>query len=209
MKQKLNLNTWNRKAHYDFFSKMDEPFFGVTTQIDCTIAYNKAKILGIPFFSYYLHKTLVAVNTIENFRYRIVDGEVYIFDYIDASTTVLRDDTTFGFSLINYHIDLAVFSQNALLEVNRVKAASGLFTRDFPVINLIHLSVLPWVDFTSFSHARKFDFNDSCPKITFGKMIDIDGKKTMPMSVQVHHALIDGYHLGEFVSLFQELMNVA
>ena len=68
MKQKLDLNTWNRKEHFLFFKQMEEAFYGITTTIDCTKAYAKAKELGVTFFSYYLHKTLSAVNEIENFR---------------------------------------------------------------------------------------------------------------------------------------------
>jgi chloramphenicol O-acetyltransferase type A len=44
-------------------------------------------------FIYYLHKTLVAVNTIESFRYRISDDKIYINDRIDASATIGRPGT--------------------------------------------------------------------------------------------------------------------
>ena len=97
MKHKLELDTWNRKEHFAFFKQMEEPFFGVTARIECTQAYAKAKELGVSFFTYYLHKTLLAVNAVENFRYRIIDDEVFVFDRIDASATILRDDKTFGF----------------------------------------------------------------------------------------------------------------
>lgn len=207
MKQKLDLETWNRKEHFEFFSKMQEPFFGITTNIDCTFAYTKSKRISISFFTYYLYKTLIAVNQIENFRYRIIDNEVYVFDSVNASATVLRDDKTFGFSFIEFNKNIFEFANTTNQEIERVRNTKRLFTRDFSLINLIHFSTLPWVNFTSFSHARSFDFLDSCPKITFGKMIDIDGKKTMSMSVHVHHGLADGYHVGEFVNLFQELMN--
>ena len=90
MKQKLDLHTWNRKEHFLFFKQMEEPFFGVTVTIDCGLAYEKAKSSGISFFAYYLHKTLTAVNAIENFRYRIIGDEIYIFDRIDVSATILR-----------------------------------------------------------------------------------------------------------------------
>ena len=102
MKQKLDLNNWNRKEHFLFFKQMEEPFFGVTVAIDCTIAYAKSKELGVSFFTYYLHKTLTAVNTIEPFRYRILEDDIYIFDQIDASATILREDKTFGFSYMEY-----------------------------------------------------------------------------------------------------------
>ena len=206
MKQKLNLDTWNRKEHFLFFKQMEEPFFGITTTIDCKNAYDKAKELKISFFAYYLHKTLVAVNAIENFRYRIIEDKIYIFDTIDASATILREDKTFGFSLMEYSNDINDFAEITKKEIVRIQNTTGLVTRDFQE-NLIHFSALPWLNFTSFSHARSFTFPDSCPKISFGKMMVENGKKTMSMSVHVHHALVDGYHVGQFVNLFQELMN--
>jgi chloramphenicol O-acetyltransferase type A len=208
MKQKLNIETWNRKEHFEFFNQMEEPFFGLTTKIDCTIAYEKAKELGISFFEYYLHKTLIAVNQTENFRYRIIENEVYIFDKINASSTIMREDKTFGFSFIEFQEDLKNFSKNTIQEIERIRDTTGLFTRDFSDINLIHFSTIPWINFTSLSHARSFTFPDSCPKITFGKMtISKKRKRKMAMSIHVHHALVDGYHVGEFVNLFQKLMN--
>lgn len=206
MKQKLDLETWKRKEHFQFFKQMQEPFFGVTVPIDCTIAYARAKELGISFFAYYLHKTLVAVNDTEAFRYRIIDDEVYIFDCIGASATILREDKTFGFSLMEFDDDLNEFAEITRKEVARIQETTGLITRDFS-INLIHFSALPWVNFTSYSHARSFTFPDSCPKVSFGKMIEENGKKTMQMAVHVHHALVDGYDVGLFISRFEELMN--
>ena len=206
MKQKLNLETWNRKEHFLFFKQMEEPFFGVTITVDCTKAYEKAKEMGVSFFTYYLHKTLVAVNSIEPFRYRIIDNEVYIFDRIDVSSTILREDKTFGFSQIEYSKDLNQFAENTKKEITRIQSTTGLFTREYSE-NLIHFSALPWINFTSFSHARSFTWPDSCPKISFGKMMEENGKKTMAMSLHVHHGLMDGYHVGLFVNTFQDLMN--
>jgi chloramphenicol O-acetyltransferase type A len=206
MKQKLNFETWNRKEHFLFFKQMEEPFFGITTTIDCTKAYEKSKELGVTFFVYYLHKTLVAVNETEAFRYRIINDEIYIFDQIDASATIIREDKTFGFSQIEYATSLNDFSKIAQNEIQRIQTTTGLFTREFAE-NLIHFSALPWINFTSFSHARSFTWADSCPKISFGKMMTKNGKKTMSMSIHVHHGLMDGFHVGQFLDLFQELMN--
>jgi chloramphenicol O-acetyltransferase type A len=205
VKQKLDLSTWNRKEHFSFFKQMEEPFFGVTVPIDCTNAYAKAKESGISFFTYYLHKTLAAVNSVESFRYRIIEGEVYIFDRIDASATILREDKTFGFSLMEYTEGLDEFADIAKKEIARIQNTTGLLTCEYPE-NLIHFSTVPWVNFTSYSHARNFTVADSCPKISFGKMTEENGKKTMPMAIHVHHALIDGYDVGIFLDCFEELM---
>lgn len=208
MKTLLNIENWNRKEHFLFFKQMEEPFFGITTSIDCTNAYDKAKELDISFFIYYLHKTIVAVNTIECFRYRIIDDTVYIFDRIDASATIMREDKTFGFSLIEYSPDFDVFAKNTSEEIERIKNTPGLFTREFKDDNVIHFSAIPWLNFTSLSHARSYTFPDSCPKISFGKMkIAENGMRTIPMSIHVHHGLMDGYHVGQFVDYFQRIMN--
>jgi chloramphenicol O-acetyltransferase type A len=206
MKRELDISTWNRKEHFEFFCQFEEPFFGTTIQFDCTKAYAKSKELGVSFFAYYLHKTLAAVNKIENFRYRIHEGKVFIYDKINVSSTIFREDKTFGFSEIEYDENLTAFIENYDNEATRVKNTTGLFTREYNE-NIVHFSALPWVNFTSISHSRSFTFPDSCPKFSFGKMTSENDKKFMSMSVHVHHGLVDGYHLGLFFEEFERLMN--
>ena len=206
MKKELELSTWNRKEHFEFFSKFEEPFFGTTIHFDCTKAYTKAKELGVSFFTYYLHKTLVAVNNIENFRYRIEDGKVFIYDKINVSSTILREDKTFSFSEVEFNEDLNIFIENYNTEATRVQNKTGLFSREHNE-NIVHFSAVPWINFTSISHSRSFTFPDSCPKFSFGKMTTENDKKFMSMSVHVHHGLVDGYHLGLFFEEFERLMN--
>jgi chloramphenicol O-acetyltransferase type A len=208
LKTLLNIENWSRKEHFHFFRQFEEPFFGATVEIDCTKAYVSAKSLNTSFFIYYLHKTLIAVNGTESFRYRITDDQIYVCDHINASATIGRKDGSFGFSLIEYDVDFEIFTKNTLAEIERIQNTTGLFTRTFSDDNVIHFSAVPWLDFTSLSHARSYTFPDSCPKISFGKMkINENGKRTMPMSIHVHHGLVDGLHLGQFVDYFQEIMN--
>ncbi len=206
MKQKLDINNWERKDHFQFFNQFEEPFFGLSVDVDCTDAYKKAKEKGISFFLYYLYKSLAAANKIEPFKYRILDNEVFVFAVVNASPTINRPNGTFGFSYIDYNQNFDYFLQAATVEIERVQNSSGLI----PAVsgeNVIHYSSIPWVDFTSLSHARSFSFKDSSPKISFGKMTEKNGRKRMSMSVHVHHALMDGYHVGQYVDLFQQLMN--
>jgi chloramphenicol O-acetyltransferase type A len=206
MKHKLDIATWNRKEHFNFFKSFDAPYYGVTIQLDCTRAYLNAKVLGVSFYSYYLHKTLAAVNAIPNFKYRIEDDEVFEYDRIDASTTVLRDDHTFGFSNMKFAEDLKEFDKIVKAETQRVKNAAGLLTAP-NASNAIHFSALPWINFSSISESTDSRSGDSCPKFAVGKLVDEDSKKLMPFAVHVHHALVDGYHLGLFLDKLKELMN--
>ena len=206
MKQKIDISTWNRKEHFEFFCTFEEPFFGITTPIDMTIAYEKAKAMQIPFFVYYLHKTIVAVNQVENFRYRIEENEVVLYDEIDASSTIMREDKTFGFSFMKFHSDIHEFAKNVQTEIERIQITPGLFTREFPE-NIIHFSAVPWINFTGLTHSRKYTLKDSCPKVSYGKLMTENGKKTMSMTVLAHHGLVDGYHMGLFVDALQAELN--
>ncbi len=204
----LNLNDWNRKEHFEFFSRFEEPFFGVCVDLDFTIDYRTAKSLNTSFFLYYLHKALAAVNVTEPFRYRIdTDNNVIVHDIVSASATVNRENGTFGFSYMPFSGDFANFEINAKIEIERIRNSDNLF----PLHNgndVIHCSALPWLKFTSLSHARSFSFKDSVPKISFGKMTDHSGSKIMPVSIHVHHALMDGLHVGQFVERFQAELDV-
>jgi chloramphenicol O-acetyltransferase type A len=206
MKQLFDLENWSRKDHFNFFNQFEEPFFGVCLTIDCTIAYQKCKALGIGFFSYYLYHSLAAANFIEAFRLRIEEGQIYLYDHVHASAVINRADSSFGFSYIDFHPDFKTFQAIAEKEINRVKNSKGLVPAGSGD-NVIHVSAMPWLDFTSLSHARSFSFKDSCPKISFGKMTDKEGRKTMPIAIHVNHALMDGYHVSLFVDEFQRRLN--
>jgi chloramphenicol O-acetyltransferase type A len=206
MKQKINIDTWIRKEHFNFFKNFEEPFYGVVVNIDCTTAHNFAKENGLSFFWYYLHKSLSAVNALENFKYRIYGDEVMLYDQINAGPTIGRSNGTFGFSYVDYHPSFEEFMTGAKKEIERVQNTTTLFAPNL-ADDIVHYSALPWIDFTSISHARSFSFPDSSPKMSFGKMTENNGKKSMSISIHVHHALADGLHVGQYIDLFQELMN--
>lgn len=206
MKTALNIQNWPRKDHYYFFKQFEEPFFGVTITIDCTNGYAHCKNENISFFLYYLHASLKAANAVEPFRYRIDGDSIFIFDTVNASPTINRPDGTFGFAYIDYEEEFTEFAKDAQTEIDKVRNSTGLI----PAVtgeNVIHYSSLPWINFTGLSHARSFSFKDSIPKISFGKMTEAAGKRTMPVSIHVHHGLMDGYHVGQFIDLFQQRMN--
>jgi len=207
MKKEINLNEWIRKEQFAFFSKFEEPFFGLTVSVDCTIAYTQAKQKGQSFFLYYLYRALKAVNHIENFKYRIVNNQVYLYDKIHASPTINRANGTFGFAYMNYMENECAFIQHAQEEIKRTQESTELL----PALtgeNVIHFSAIPWINFTSLSHARSFIFPDSAPKISFGKMTENQGVFSMPVSIHAHHALLDGYHISLFIEEFQRLLQV-
>lgn len=206
MREKIDINTWIRRDHFNFFNRFEEPFFGVTVNVDCTETYHEAKISGASFFQLYLHKSLLAANSIENFRYRITGDEVWKYTEVNASATINRPNGTFGFGYIDYHEDFAIFRLAAIEEIAKVENSTGLIPSSSGD-NVIHYSALPWLNFKSMSHARSFSHQDSCPKISFGQVRLEGGRKIMAVSIHAHHALMDGFHVSQFVDAYQVLLN--
>ncbi|MBP9196460.1 MAG: chloramphenicol acetyltransferase [Saprospiraceae bacterium] len=206
MYKKIDVEHWNRKELFYFFNTFEEPYFGITANLDVTIAYQKSKALQTSFFLYYLHKSLLAVNQLNSLKYRILENDVVQYDTIHSSATVNREDGTFGYSFMIFDSSYETFHQHAKSEIDRVRSSKNLFP-ERNGLDAIHYSSLPWLRFTSLSHVRRFAVKDSVPKISFGKMLDINGKKDMPCSIHVHHGLVDGKDVGDYFELFQELLN--
>lgn len=206
MREEINIETWKRRNQFKFFKDFDEPFWGITVELDCTRAYEKSKAKDHSFYLYYLHQSILAVNRVEAFRYRMEGDAVYLYDTVGASATVMRDNGTFGFSYIGFHESFSDFVIAANKEIERVKSNDDLIPGSASE-NVVHYSSLPWLNFTSLSHARDFKRQDTAPKISFGKMTAINDRKKMPVSIHVHHALVDGLHLGQYVEIFQKLLD--
>ncbi len=208
MERILDIENWNRKEHFRFFSEMDEPFFGIVSEIDCTDAYSFCKQNKIPFFLFYLHKAIIAVNQIEEFRYRIRDNEIVILDTIHVTSTVSRADNTFAFSFIPFTSSFREFTESAQVEIDSIKNSAGLrLSENTGRMDVIHFSAVPWISFTGVSHARNFKITDSVPKITFGKYFQRNGRLIMAVSINAHHGLMDGFHAGKYLQLFEQLIN--
>ncbi|MCH6257215.1 chloramphenicol acetyltransferase [Puniceicoccaceae bacterium K14] len=205
--RRIDFENWERSEHFNFFSQMDDPSWSVVVEMDCSRAYLEAKKNGYSFFLLYLHYSLRAANEVEAFKYRI-DGEdqVVVHDVINASMTVDRPDGTFGYGYVDYIESFELFERAGRQEIEKVRAESKL-DPSAGGGNVMYYSTLPWLKFTSLSHASNFDKRDSIPRLTFGKLSQEKRRWVMPLAIQVNHALVDGAHVGKFVKYFQDLMD--
>lgn len=205
--RELDVTNWNRRTQYDFFKSYDNPFFNITASVDVTKLLQFSKAQGLPFLLTNLFCSLKIANEIEAFRYRSPkDGSVICYDLIHGGSTILYDDNTFGFCYFDYVDDLETFCKDGMERIEMQKQTKG-FDPKGNEDNLIHYSTLPWVAFSAVTHARKFGQLDTIPKITFGKYVENTGQYQMPMSVEVNHSMMDGYHVGLYFEKFQALLN--
>lgn len=206
MIKKIEIATWERKEVYEFFSSFSDPYFGLTAPVDVTKVMIRAKKEGKSIFGLYLHACMKAINTIENFKYRVIDGEVHVFETINASTTILRANKTFGFSFINFDQNFESFQKNINAEKERIQNSSNLFP---PVNSLdcVYCSAIPWVNFTGHKEPVLGQEMETVPKLAFSKITEENGIFSMTVSLNVNHALLDGYHASLFFTRFQEFLD--
>jgi chloramphenicol O-acetyltransferase type A len=197
---RIDRDKWERRELFALFDAFSEPFHGVCLRVDCTESFRFAKDRHLSVFLTLVHRSLVAAHQVENFMTRSVDGEIWRYKTIHGGSAVGRPNGTIGFGHYPFHSQLNEFVCEASLEVKRVKASTEM--ERYPGQDLIRYSTLPWFDFTSISHARDLSEKDSAPRITFGKITDANGRCTMPVSIHVHHGLVDGEHVAQFVELF-------
>lgn len=198
----VELKTWSRRDHYELFRAYRQPFFSVTVDVDVTPVWRRCrKRDGPSFFLTSLFLMLKAVNETEAFRLRLRKRGVWLHDRVAVGPTILRPDETFGFLRLEPHERLASFLNAGQAAI--AKAASQ------PVLepvkkddDIVFHSVLPWLRFTSFTNALRAE--DSIPRIVFGRCVTAGRRTTMPVAVEVHHALVDGLDVAKFIERFQD-----
>ena len=203
MAEYLDVTNWSRREVFEFFRDFDKPYFNICTQLDVT---NLVALRGRPNFSVFLayhYFALRMANAVEPFRYRLSSGKVLVHDVIHGAITVLLRNETFTFAYFDYDEDFGKFVSQANRAISEAHSDGAFRSRDTHDA-VIHFTTLPWISFTSFSHARNWGREDSVPKIAFGRFTKENDRVLLPMSVEVHHALVDGLHVGRFVNKMEE-----
>ena len=206
MTKYLDVTNWARREVFEFFRGFDKPYFNICTRLDVTTLLSLLRDRpDISVSLAYHYFALRAANEIEPFRYRLKEGKVVIYEVIHGGTTVLLPSENFTLAYFDYDEDFEKFITRADRAVKDVLTGDGAFRPD-PSDDRIHFTALPWLAFTSFSHARNWKREDSIPKIAFGKFVKENQQTLLPFSVEVHHALMDGLHVGRYVSRLEELL---
>ncbi len=200
--RQIDMQTWPRREHFKVFSAFDYPHFNLCANVDLTAFYPFVKQRGISFTVATVYVLARAANAIPEFRYRIRPGKVIEHEIVHPSATILTDDDLFSFCTFDYIENFLEFAAKAAEKIAYVKGnptlKDGLEQDD-----LLYMTAIPWVSFTSFMHPFHFHPVDSVPRFAWGKFFE-DGKfLKMPLSVQGHHALMDGLHAGMFFAEVQ------
>lgn len=199
----LDVANWSRRELFEFFIGYTNPYFNVCARVDVAklVAFVRDRSLRISLALHYF--ALRAANEIEPFRYRLKDEKVAVYDVVNGGTTVLLPNESFAYAYFDYQVDFERFVSEMGRAVDEIRTGNGPLKptmRD----DVIYHTTLPWISFTSFAHARTPGRGDSIPRIVFGKFAQEGERLMMPISVEVHHALMDGIHVGRYLARLEE-----
>ncbi len=206
--QIIDIEQWERKEQFHFFENYDNPFFGLTAEVEVGKLLDYTQARGRSFFAAYLYISQLQVNKIKEFRYRILDGQVLDYSKITAGSTVLKGNQVFTFCYFDYMDSFGAFEAHVLEQIENCRQPESPLDDQDHNLAQIHYSVIPWVHFSGLTHPRNHGSGDSIPKIVFGKYIKSNGSINMPISVEAHHSLMDGFHMGQYFEGFQSCANL-
>lgn len=202
----IDIENWNRKKHYDYFRQFDYPHFSICGNLDITSFHKYIKENELPFFVSILYTSTKTANNIKEFRFRIREDKVIEHETVSPSFTVMSEGEVFSFCTSNFIVGFKEFKNNTLKEIEKVK--NSISIEDEPGRDdLLYLTSIPWISFTNITHPIQMKLVDSIPRISWGKYFEDNGKIKLPLSVQAHHGLVDGVHVGQFFNDFQEILN--
>jgi chloramphenicol O-acetyltransferase type A len=201
----IDIETWPRRNHYLWLKDFDFPHFSMCANVDLTIFYPAVKQCSISINIGIVYVLARAANAIPEFRTRMRGAEVVEHEIVHPSTTILTDDNLFTFCPIDFSEDFRGFASTAEHQIELAKAQIVL-TDEPETDHWLFMTAIPWVSFTSFMHPLKLNPVDSVPRFAWGKFFKEGNSIKMPLSVQGHHALMDGIHMGRFYEIVQELL---
>lgn len=204
MKKIIDLETYPRRSHFDYFKSLAYPYVGMTANVDVTGPVKFAKARGASSFLAILWVAAKAANAVPELRQRIIDGQIVEFDHCNVGHTVALEDTTFCNCYTESRMGIEEFLMDAKARQEEAKHHPGFVNPDEDETGLIFTSCVPWIAFTQCIQPAPIPA-DCNPRIVFGKYIKEGDRTLMPLHIQCNHALVDGYHIGRFYQLFQEM----
>ena len=200
----IDMENYPRKKHFDYFRSLPNPYVGLTAEVDVTALVDSCRRSGRSFFLAFMHAAVLAADSVAQFRQRI-DGEGIVeYEHCPSSHTLLLDNGSYCYCNVKHNMDTDSYFLHAEKMVEEYRDR-GSIDEDEDVQSMYFISSVPWLSYTALVQPSG---DDSNPRITWGKYKeDFRGRLMMPVSVLVHHALMDGIHIAAFYKALDKLIS--
>ena len=202
----IDMQTWSRRNHFKLFNTFNHPHFNMCVNVDVTTFYPFVKRNGYSLTVCMVYFIARVANEIPEFRYRIRGDQVIEHEVVNPSFSILIDKDHFSFCGVEYVEDFSEFAKRAEKNIADVKAHLDIEYNP-EQDNMLYMTSIPWVSFTSFTHPMQLHPTDSVPRFAWGKYFKENDTLKMPLSVQGHHAVMDGIHMGRYYEKIQDYLH--
>ena len=216
----VDLDTYKRKTILEYFLSLSSPQTGFTVDVDVTELIRFCKENRCSFFLTFLHIAALSADSVPQFRHRLhrlteeekkdprhskypdkgpfKDLEIRVYEKCPTSHTEQGDSETYCYCYLNHHMPWKEYIETAT-EIQRKARIDASLSCGPEALEVYYLlSCVPWVRYTDCIHPWGNQF-DSNPRIGWGKYeADFRGRMMMPVTVRVHHGLVDGQHIALF-----------
>lgn len=204
----IDREDWNRERYFEHYFKL-KCTFSMTVNVDITMLLEEVYQKGIKFYPVFIYLISRVVNNHKKFRTCFNDEGVlgYWEEMIPSYTIFHKDDKSFSSIWMDYSGDFRTFYKNYEDDMRCYASVHGFFTKENIPPNVFPISSIPWTSFTGFNLNINNDENFLLPIITCEKYFNEGNKVMLPVSLQVHHSVCDGYDASQFIEDLQQLSN--
>lgn len=203
--QKIDKENWSRKEYFEHYFTNVPCTYSMTVKLDITKIIKAQKKL-YPYMLYYI---TTIVNRHSEFRTMFNGkGELGVYSDMHPSYTVFHKDTeTFSNLWTEYTSCIEDFCRAYENDILKYGSREEMTGKPNVPENIFTVSMIPWATFEGFNLNLQKEYNYLLPIFTMGKFYQESGKIMLPLAIQVHHAICDGFHICRFINELQELIN--
>ena len=189
------IKTWKREDAYNHFMNDVPCTYSMTVNIDITNLLKEVKSKKMKFSPTFLHCIGVIINRHQEFRMAISkNGDLGFYDICHPCYTIFDSETElFSNKCTHFTEDFNQFYEHYTSKTQKITE------------NIFNVSMIPWVSFTGFNLNLQKGYDYLLPIFTIGKYFEQDGKTLIPLAVQVHHSVCDGFHVSRFINELERL----
>ena len=204
MLQLIDRSTWKREEYFNHYFSDVPCTYSMTVHLDITELREKR----VSLYPTMLYLIACIVNRHEEFRTALDEnGEVGVYDYLSPCYTVFhKESETFSNLWTAYSPNYKQFCANYENDIQEYGSINRMIAKPNASENTFPVSMIPWSSFEGFNLNLQKGYSYLLPIFTMGRFEIINGRCLLPLAVQVHHAICDGFHLSRFINELQEMI---
>lgn len=200
---------WDRRAYFDHYFTQSPCTYSMTVELDASRLWAASRRSGAKFHPVLIYCIARTVNRHREFRMGLdAQGNVGVYDRVDPSYTVFHKELeSFSTLWTPYDPSFPAFYRSYQADLEAYGGVEGVCPKPEASGSLFPISCIPWSGFTGFNLNLQKGYDYLPPIFTVGGLTEKEGRKVLPLAVQVHHAVCDGFHTARLLNELQELMN--